>query len=272
MQQIKEYQNTINLFLQELLGNLKENENLDQKLLAALNYVIEQGGKRVRSSLVLYLSDSLGIDPNESIIAAAALELIHNYSLVHDDLPGMDNDLIRRGMPTCHVKFGEGIAILTGTGLLTLALQLLVDGLAKDKKFTILQLILDAISINGLLTGQAFDLKNKKEPIKDPLKLINLYYLKTGKLFELSFTIPAILASLPPEKQDNFSEAGGLLGILYQLSDDLSDKELSLEPHLIKTMKESLLDNYNKAVNALSLPNRDLLDSLVPIEKLLLQI
>jgi geranylgeranyl diphosphate synthase type II len=272
MQLIKKYQTKLTVFFKELLISIEANENISPELSSALQYVLLQEGQKIRSSLLLYLCDELGVNENQGMIAAAALELIHNYSLVHDDLPGMDNDLIRRGLPTCHVKFGEGIAILTGNALLTLAMQLLVDGLPEKFLPKVMNFILEAIGVNGLLSGQALDLRAKKHPIEESLDLVNLYYLKTGRLFELALAIPALLADLEPGKQEIFREAGSLLGILYQLSDDINDKDLALDYTNLKNLKTSLLDAYNGALNKLSLSNLTEFKNLIPIEKLLFQI
>lgn len=235
-----------------MLDIINSVNGINQDLYNAIEYVIKSGGKRLRAIMLIKICEVLQVDQDQALICAIALEMIHNYSLIHDDLPAMDNDDTRRGLPTCHKKFGEGIAILAGNGLYTLALQLLIDGLPKDVLVDVMKVIVNGSGVTGLLSGQAKDILRTNYSLtsdEDLIALIDLYYLKTGKLFEIAFTIPAILANCRVEVRNVLAESGGILGVLYQLSDDIADGEIDSD--IAEELQYSLLSKFYTAIDSL---------------------
>jgi geranylgeranyl pyrophosphate synthase len=245
--------------LDSFMINIVESvSGINDNLYRAMEYVARSGGKRIRGLLLMRLCELLGVNNDDALICGTALEMIHNYSLIHDDLPGMDDDDFRRGMPACHKKFGEGIAILTGNGFYTLAIQLLIDGLDREVLPEVMKIVISNSGVTGLLSGQAQDISKQQLQInseEDVVEIINLYYLKTGKLFETAFSIPAILAKCSPEVTEALAESGGVLGVLYQLSDDVADGHI--DEDLAEELKNSLLNRFYSAIDSTN--NSDLL-------------
>jgi geranylgeranyl pyrophosphate synthase len=213
----------------------------------AMRYSVMAGGKRLRPMLVLAAAEAVcerhGAGASAAAIvalpAACAVELIHTYSLVHDDLPAMDNDTMRRGRPTAHVAFGEGMAILAGDGLLTEAFALLAreptggaDGSAAPmdlarRRLRTLGVIADAAGAAGMVGGQAIDLK-AAEPGAPPLDaeaLKAMHLRKTGALIRGSALAGAILAGASPGEEAAIGEYGQALGLAFQIVDDILDVE-----------------------------------------------
>ena len=213
----------------------------------AMRYSVFAGGKRLRPLLVLASAEAvalrLDLDPGEAadlaLPAACAIELIHTYSLVHDDLPAMDNDTLRRGRPTAHVVYGEGMAILSGDGLLTDAFALLAREPRPDfaspldadeltaRKLETLQTIAEAAGSAGMAGGQALDLK-AAEPGAAPLGeagLREMHARKTGALLRASALAGAIMAGGPPEVIAAIDAYGTNLGLAFQIVDDILDVE-----------------------------------------------
>lgn len=239
-----------------MLDLISSLNGINQDLYNAIEYVIKSGGKRLRAVMLIKICELLQVNSDQALICAVALEMIHNYSLIHDDLPGMDNDDIRRGLPTCHKKFGEGIAILTGNAFYNLALQLLIDGLSQDLLIDIIRIIVNGSGATGLLSGQAQDISRTSYSIKsddDLVSLMDLYYLKTGKLFEIAFTIPAILAKCKPEIRTILAESGSIFGILYQLCDDIADGEI--DSNIAEELQYSLLRKFYTSIDLLENEN-----------------
>ena len=211
-----------NLYAKKNLLNYK-NGSLIWK---AMNYGVVNGGKRIRPFLVTEFSRILKLKKNQYAKLALVVELVHAYSLIHDDLPSMDNDNLRRGKPTTHKKFGEGIAILAGNSLLTLAFEILADKKIHDNCKTRLKLI-SALSqiagFKGLAGGQASDLfyENKK-PSKN--KLIEIHKLKTAKLFEFCLIAPLIMSeNYKIAAWNQAKKFGNNFGLIFQATDDLID-------------------------------------------------
>ena len=131
-------------------------------------YSLNAGGKRLRPTLMFSICDSLGVDLEKVLPFALAIEMIHTYSLVHDDMPSLDNDVLRRGKPTTHVKFGEGIALLSGDGLLNLAVECALNStFESDKIVKCLKVLLNSSGGNGMVAGQVLDLENEKNSVND---------------------------------------------------------------------------------------------------------
>ncbi|MBT6331686.1 MAG: polyprenyl synthetase family protein [Gammaproteobacteria bacterium] len=203
--------------------------NRDKTILwDAINYGVVNGGKRIRPLLIIELSKLLKIKKSNYMRLALATEFIHAYSLIHDDLPGMDNDNLRRGKPTTHKKFGEAVAILAGNSLLTLAFELLADARTHANPRVRINLIDNLAKMsgsNGLAGGQSLDLLYEKKLVteKDIFKMHNL---KTAKLFEFCMLAPLILSDKnTPLKEKEYRKYGKNFGLIFQATDDLLDYE-----------------------------------------------
>ncbi|MBT7323242.1 MAG: polyprenyl synthetase family protein [Gammaproteobacteria bacterium] len=203
--------------------------NRDKTILwDAINYGVVNGGKRIRPLLIIELSKLLKIKKSNYMRLALATEFIHAYSLIHDDLPGMDNDNLRRGKPTTHKKFGEAVAILAGNSLLTLAFELLADARTHANPRVRINLIDNLAKMsgsNGLAGGQSLDLFYEKKLVteKDIFKMHNL---KTAKLFEFCMLAPLILSDKnTPLKEKEYRKYGKNFGLIFQATDDLLDYE-----------------------------------------------
>lgn len=197
-----------------------------------MKYSIMNGGKRLRPILLLTMLDILKVDRQKGFKSAIALELIHSYSLVHDDLPALDNDDYRRGKLTTHKKFGEAEAILIGDALLTHAFYILSE---KNKKYLSPEQIVDIISytssyagVNGMIGGQAVDVESEGKAI-DKKTLAYIHENKTGKLLELPFKIACRIADLDSEDKEYFLDFAKKLGLAFQIRDDILDIEGSFE-------------------------------------------
>jgi farnesyl diphosphate synthase len=201
-------------------------------LSSAMRYSVLAGGKRLRPVLCLALADVCGFTGNavELAEAAAALELIHTYSLIHDDLPCMDDDSLRRGRPTCHVVHGEAMALLAGDALQTLGFEVLSTRPAGEAhvptRAAAVALVARAIGASGMAGGQALDLAetgraHDGEPARDLLRRIHA--MKTGRLLSASASLGALYAGAPPDHRKAVERYGDLLGLLFQIADDLLD-------------------------------------------------
>ncbi len=192
-------------------------------LYEAMLYYLKGGGKRIRPALVAMGAYIFGGHPEDSITVGTAIEFIHNYSLIHDDLPAMDNDDFRRGKPSCHKQFGEDIAILAGDALLTYAFQILSDrSLFKqtnaEKLLDISNLIARKAGIEGMVKGQVMDIRK----IGD---LEDIARYKTAALIEASLVSGALLGTTSESDLQLLSQIGEKLGILFQIVDDILDKD-----------------------------------------------
>lgn len=215
-------------------------------------------GKRIRPILAMSAYNLFGKTDFETISkCSSALELIHAYSLIHDDLPAMDNDDFRRGVPTNHKVFGEAVAILAGDALQTLGLELLAS-FPKGSHFSLrrlkaLKVVVAAIGREGMALGQAIDITEKKEDF-DEKAILNMHFLKTGKLIEASLLSGAIWAGAKRKEIKLLSNFAKSLGILFQLSDDILDETSSLEK-LGKTPGKDKRDKKTTLVSLWGLEN-----------------
>lgn len=204
-------------------------------ILDAMNYAVEGGGKRVRPVLCYATSEMLGGDIKDVQELALAIEFIHSYSLVHDDLPAMDNDDYRRGKFSTHKQFGEAIGILAGDALLNYAFETLFDKKdVSENYFNAARIIAEYAGYAGMIGGQVFDLLNEKNANANEKDLYGIYLNKTAKLI----TAPILAASCMQNKKhfDELKEYGYHLGILFQITDDLMDafgtlEEIGKTPH-----------------------------------------
>jgi len=196
----------------------------------AMRYSLTAGGKRLRPSMLLAAADMLGVSRDEAMIPACALEMIHTYSLIHDDLPGMDNDTLRRGRPTNHVVFGEGQAILAGDGLLSLAFELMLENAmnypknAANHNAAVYEIALGA-GARGMVGGQCMDLYCERENVRDEKMLSYIHENKTARMFISPLRAAGRLAGLAPDSAEMNALTGYAVnfGLLFQAVDDILD-------------------------------------------------
>ena len=209
-----------NSFLKRFVKKQKKTE-----LVLPMKYGLFSGGKKIRSKILVDIGSLFNLDYKSLIIIGSAVECIHAYSLIHDDLPCMDNDLIRRGKPAAHVKFGESTAVLAGNSLLTMAFEILSHKGFKVSEKTKIDLI-NKLSVCsghlGIAGGQYLDLnfENKKVSKK---KIIDMEIKKTGKLFSFCCIAPLIVRKKNKQEIKKFEDLGANIGLLFQLADDLID-------------------------------------------------
>jgi geranylgeranyl diphosphate synthase type II len=200
----------------------------------AMRYSLLAGGKRIRPVLCLATGRALGVEPERLLSTAAALELIHTYSLIHDDLPAMDDDDLRRGRPTAHVAFGEDVAILAGDALFAEAMRLIAveqEG-EPERVLAAMGEVAAATGVDGMVGGQYYDVK---EGPSDPDSLRLLHSLKTGRLIAASVCCALVLAGADEDRQEPLRRFADEVGLLFQIVDDIldvtgSDEELG-KPH-----------------------------------------
>lgn len=199
------------------------------EVIAAMNYSLFAGGKRLRPILCIAGAEAIGGSADAVLPVACTLELIHTYSLIHDDLPAMDNDDFRRGKPTNHTVFGEAVALLGGDGLLTLAFNLMVQHGLKgdmDKRLLlrVIELISHAAGYKGMVGGQTVDIAYEaKEP--DPVVVEYIHRHKTGALIAAAVTAGAILAGGNEEQERSINRYGQQIGLAFQIADDVLNIE-----------------------------------------------
>jgi len=194
------------------------------RLSEAMRYSVFAGGKRLRPALVLLWTELAGAPIQAGLPAACAVELVHTYSLIHDDLPAMDNDDFRRGVPTSHKKFGEAMAILAGDALLTLAFEVLVrDGLRNSCGARLVEELALASGARGMVAGQVADIDGEKQPPQRNLVEF-IHRHKTAALIAGSCRMGVISAKAGSRVLDMASDYGTKLGVLFQMTDDLLDQ------------------------------------------------
>lgn len=247
---LEAHKNQVESWLQGLL--VSPNKEYE-KLYDAMNYSLLLGGKRIRPSLTMTILEAFGRQSADYKEILCALECIHTYSLVHDDLPAMDNDDYRRGKLTNHKVYGEGMAILAGDGLLTAAFQLVAaNRIAKaDQVLAVIQVLARCAGPEGMVGGQAFDLMSEGQHIPlDELKV--LHQGKTGALFSASVEIGLILAQVDSRAYDDFMTYADHLGLLFQITDDILDVTGTVED-LGKTPGSDLRQDKSTYVSFLGL-------------------
>lgn len=216
---------------ERLLGQLLSAEVQPQettrpaRLLQAMHYGALNGGKRLRPFLVAESAAMFGGDETAALRVGAALECLHSYSLVHDDLPAMDDDDLRRGKPTVHIAFDEATAILAGDALLTYAFDIIAapeTHLPDRARIELVLALARAAGIGGMAGGQALDLAAEKETPDEP-GIVTLQAMKTGALIRFACEAGAIIAGAPAEDRDRMRRFGEIIGRAFQLADDLLD-------------------------------------------------
>ncbi len=206
--------------------NVHTSETEPQKnLIDAMNYSLEAGGKRIRPVLVYAFCEALGTDYRKATAPACAIEMIHTFSLIHDDLPSMDNDDFRRGKPSCHKAFGEAMAVLAGDALSVLPFGIIADDdyLSPEKKIRIISELAKAVGRDGMIGGQVIDMENETKDNVDEKNLRNMYRCKTGQLIAVSCIMGCICAGADEEIIKTASEYGFKLGLAFQIIDDILD-------------------------------------------------
>lgn len=225
---LKQKQELINAEIENFLNELKYPVDMAE----GMKYAVLNGGKRLRPYLLLMTLDMLGVDVKKGIPTAAAIEMIHSYSLVHDDLPALDNDDYRRGKLTTHKKFGEANGILIGDALLTHAFYMLSeknkDLLSSGQIVEIISLTSNYAGILGMIGGQAVDIESEGKQIDLPaLQYIHTH--KTGKLILLPVEAAAIIAGVSENEKNKLKEYTELIGLAFQIKDDILDIEGDFE-------------------------------------------
>ena len=220
IKEIKKNSVLIDKFLKRYLRNQKYSN-----LIPVMKYGTLFGGKKIRSTILINAAKIFNLKLNKIINICAAVECIHSYSLIHDDLPCMDNDKFRRGKPATHIKFGESTAILAGNSLLTLAFEIISDNKFKIKpniKINLIKKLSECSGHVGIAGGQFLDLRYEKKKINFT-KIINMQRKKTGKLFEFCCLAPALISNKNNTTKKEMSIVGEELGLLFQIADDLLD-------------------------------------------------
>ena len=218
--QIPEFKKSIDNHLRIVLS---ESDQSSEELSQAMKYSVMNGGKRIRPMMMLASAVVIDVDSQHVIPFATAIELLHSFSLIHDDLPCMDDDSLRRGQPTTHVKFGEATATLAADSLQSLAFELMAKAEfpeSKSSQLELISMIANSIGSAGMAGGQSLDLDSENKKL-DPSSVENIYMLKTGKLLQASILGPTYFRELDEEKVSalkNFSES---IGVAFQIQDDL---------------------------------------------------
>lgn len=213
---------------ESVLGDLLPSpEAAPQRLHQAMRYAVLQGGKRVRPLLAFAAAELVGAELSRAHIAAASVELIHAYSLVHDDMPCMDDDVLRRGKPTCHVQYDEATALLVGDSLQTLAFQLLADHQLNDdaaRQLEMIKLLAQASGSRGMAGGQAIDLDSVGKSLTVP-ELEFMHIHKTGALIRAAILLGAQCGEVTPAQLAKLDHYGKCVGLAFQVVDDVLDTE-----------------------------------------------
>ena len=209
-----------NIFLKKFIKKQKKTN-----LISSMKYGLFPGGKKIRSKILLDLGSLFNVNYKTLIKIGAAVECIHAYSLIHDDLPCMDNDNLRRGKPSTHIKFGESTAVLTGNSLLTMSFEILSDPklMITDKiKVDLIKKLSEYSGHSGIAGGQYLDLNFENKKISQK-KITDMEIKKTGKLFSFCCMVPAIIKNKNIDTIKFFEKIGAEIGLLFQIADDLID-------------------------------------------------
>lgn len=220
----REYKQLLDTELRNLVNSLDAPPIIKE----AMQYSLEAGGKRIRPLLIFATLDSFGINPIYGLQTAAAIEMIHTYSLIHDDLPCMDDDDLRRGKPTNHKVFGEAVAVLAGDALLTYSFEVIgrtPDEFASpEKKVKLIMEMAKAAGTEGMVGGQVADMLGEEKDLSlSELEYIHVH--KTGKILGFCVKAGAIIAGADESQKDNLSRFAYHLGLAFQIRDDILDVE-----------------------------------------------
>lgn len=228
--QLTLYQTRINQYLAECLTNQSKQQGSIAAFNDAMKYCTLNQGKRLRPALAYSIAEALGISLSKIDAAAAALELIHSYSLVHDDLPAMDDDDLRRGQATAHIKYGEAHAILIGDAQQSLAFEIVsqAKSLSAEQRLEVIQQLSIACGATGMIAGQVLDIEAENKTIALS-ELKQLHLQKTGALIQVALLIGAIASERYTELKPLLLQLGEKIGLAFQVHDDILDIESDTE-------------------------------------------
>ena len=232
---LKEIAKDTNIFLQKFITKQQKTE-----LIPAMKYGLFPGGKKIRSKILLDIGSIFKIKYQTLIAIGAAVECIHAYSLIHDDLPCMDNDALRRGKPSTHIKFGEATAVLAGNSLLTMAFEILSSSylrISERSKLSLIKRLSECSGHLGIAGGQYLDLNFEKKKVSKN-KIINMEVKKTGKLFSFCCSVAPIIKNRSAKEINFFDKIGSNVGLLFQIADDVIDYQGSSKVAGKKTGKD----------------------------------
>lgn len=218
------YINCINSELNRIYTNSVKNIGEQRNVADAMWYSLSAGGKRIRPVLVMEFCRVCGGNPQDALSAACAIEMIHTFSLIHDDLPCMDDDDFRRGKPSCHKKYGEATALLAGDALENLAFSIIAedDKLSDKVRINLIKTLSDAVGVNGMIGGQVIDTEYEGKSIDEEL-LLKMYGMKTGALLKAACEMGCICAGIGYEFTQYAVDYAESLGRAFQIKDDILD-------------------------------------------------
>lgn len=219
----------------------------------AMRYSVSIGGKRIRPCLLMEFANICRGNQEDALNVAAALEMVHTYSLIHDDLPCMDNDDMRRGMPSCHKKFGEDIALLAGDALLTLAFKVIstCKNSKPDNILKCVNILSDFAGVDGMVGGQVIDLQSEEKRVDDKT-LLQMCTLKTARLIQAACLMGCVISNASEEEQKAAFDFGYNLGVAFQIVDDILDVTSTTE-ELGKPIGSDSQNNKSTFVSTLGL-------------------
>ncbi|MBQ1511347.1 MAG: polyprenyl synthetase family protein [Selenomonadaceae bacterium] len=214
----------LDLVEKKLIEELHEEEALDETLCASMKYSLMAGGKRLRPVLLMAAADAVGAEGDTFVTTGCAIEMIHTYSLIHDDLPAMDDDDYRRGKLTNHKVYGDGMAILAGDALLTMAFEVMLrqEGVSPAQMAAVVREMSIAAGPNGMVGGQAIDLESENKRIGLE-QLQKMHMGKTGALFRAAIRSGAILGGATEEQLEALTSYADKFGLAFQITDDILD-------------------------------------------------
>jgi len=233
----------------ELDARLRVRGDDPGRLAEAMHYAATGPGKRLRPALLIAAAEACGAPRIAALPAAAAIEMLHAYTLVHDDLPAMDDDDLRRGRPTVHIAFGEAIAILAGDGLLTAAFGALAE--LGPRAAAAIGVLARRAGVHELLAGQAIDLTTPRESLTDLPAIERMHAAKTGALFAAAAELGGIAAGATPEVCASLGAYGMAIGIAFQHADDRDDAELTEHAEVAAARMRQLCEDALTAVRPL---------------------
>ena len=234
------FQQRVDQFLKTYI---KSNNIIDESII----YALEAPGKRVRPTLLYLVSDALSLELDHADAIAGALETIHTYSLVHDDLPCMDDDDLRRGQPSLHKKYNEATAVLAGDAMQSMAIEMLLDNqhFTEKQNNLLAKMLLETIGSKGMILGQALDIEYESREANES-EILLMCELKTGVLLEFCFLAPLMIADATNEK---WKRLGKIVGISFQLIDDLLDLQETSENLGKKSQKDIIRNKKNYPIS-----------------------
>ncbi|AQQ53026.1 polyprenyl synthetase family protein [Planococcus lenghuensis] len=221
---LTEFRQQKEIAVQEELGRQIQALAIPAVLKESMNYSLQAGGKRIRPILLLAVLEEKGVQHPDALKVACAIEMIHTYSLIHDDLPSMDNDDLRRGQPTNHKVYGEAAAILAGDALLTYSFGLIarLETVPAEDRLRLIDLLSTAAGAEGMVGGQVLDMEGEERKLSLE-ELEQVHQMKTGALLTYSIVAGAVLAGCPPGEIPVYAAFGRHLGLAFQIQDDILD-------------------------------------------------